>query len=1079
MISRFVFSVNRQSMNWFQLFRYCFAVLCYAVTSQTGVAENQVEYNRDIRPILSDTCFACHGPDSAARKGDLRLDQSEAAEASGAIVPGSPDESEMIRRILSTDPDEMMPPPELKKELTPAQKQLLIDWIEKGAKYQKHWSLIPPQQPEVPEVFIEPIALAADAGLSFLKNWPQNAVDHFILKTLLENDLTPNEEADRNTLARRVSLDITGLPPSPEIVDAFVKDPSPNAYEKLVDQLLASPKWGEHRGRYWLDYARYADTHGIHFDNFREMWSYRDWVIKAFNQNMPFDQFTIENLAGDLLPNATLDQQIASGFNRCNMTTNEGGIIDEEYAVLYTRDRTETVSQVWMAMTAGCAVCHSHKFDPISQAEFYQMSAFFNNSTQPVRDGNVKDTPPIIVVPKSEDRARFEVLPELIAAANVGIEVRRTAARPEFDAWQATATVETLGQPVSPEQLVLQAMLNEGDGRAVSISINGEVQSVELEESTSWQDAPGGKALSVQGVACELPTFGDFESSQPFSTSVWLNVPANDGSGPICARMDSGSAYRGWDLWVQQRRVGMHIINSWPDKGLKVVSKAQLPADEWVHVTVSYDGSRKASGLRIYINGKHQDVNVENDKLDDSTIRTEVPFRIGQRSGNEAFTGTMRDLRVYQRILSANEADAIAQLSRYEATLARAVDQRTTEELNQLFAFWLNRFDESYQQLVAAHETLAKEEADIKARGTIAHVMNERSEPATAYVLYRGEYDQRREQVFPATPTAILGYQDDAPKNRLGFAKWLMRPDHPLTARVAVNRYWQEIFGTGLVRTAGDFGVSGELPSHPELLDWLAIEFRDSGWDIKKLVKLMVMSATYRQSSVVSPEKLERDPANRMLCRGPRFRMDAEMVRDYALAVSGLLVDKIGGPSVKPYQPEGVWEAIAMNVSNTRSYQRDTGESLYRRSMYTFVKRMAPPASMDIFNAPSREFCVVRRDRTNTALQALATLNDEQMIEAARHLAQQLITSHPEATEKRLQMLSKRVLCRSFRPEEIQILNESVIQLTSWYSEHADDAASLVMIGESKADSSVNVVELAIWTMLCNEVMNLDEVVTK
>ncbi|MEZ6043283.1 MAG: DUF1553 domain-containing protein [Planctomycetaceae bacterium] len=1051
-----------------RLFVAAFSCLLFLPKLEAS-GDRLIEYNRDIRPILSDACFSCHGPDSASRKGDLRLDQSDAARDSGAIIPGNPDDSEMIRRILSDDHDEMMPPPEMKKELSAEHKQVLVDWIRSGAEYQKHWSLIPPQRPEVPTV----------TGADELMDWPKNAIDHFILKKLVENGLTPNDEADRYTLARRVSLDLTGLPPRPEVIQAFVEDRSEGAYENLVDQLLASPKWGEHRGRYWLDYARYADTHGIHFDNFREMWSYRDWVIRAFNQNMPFDQFTMENLAGDLLPDATLDQKIASGFNRCNMTTNEGGIIDEEYAVLYTRDRTETVAQVWMAMTMNCCVCHSHKFDPISQAEFYQMSAFFNNSTQKVRDGNVKDTPPVIVVPRNEDRARFEELPALIASAGSQVKERRRLARPEFDAWQMEASAASLGPQISAEQLVMQALLNEGDGRQVEMKVDELAQTVDLNDSATWKDAPGGKALSVQGVACELPHFGDFESTEPFSASVWLNIPASDGSGPVCARMDSSNAYRGWDVWVQQRRIGMHIIHSWPDKGLKVVSKEQLPANEWVHVAISYDGSRKASGLKIYINGKSQAANIENDKLDDSTIRTEVPFRIGQRSGNEAFTGDVQDLRIYRRVLSPDEADAIAQRSRYEATLAKPTDQRSVDELDQLYSFWLNRFDQPFRQLTSEHAALKKEEADIRARGTIAHVMNERDEPATAYVLHRGEYDQRREQVFPATPTAILGYPEDAAKNRLGFAKWLMRPDHPLTARVTVNRYWQEIFGTGIVRTAGDFGVSGELPSHPELLDWLSIEFRDSGWDIKKLVKLIVLSATYRQSAVVSAQKLDNDPSNRLLSRGPRFRMDAEMIRDYALAASGLLVDRIGGPSVKPYQPAGVWEAIAMNVSNTRSYQRDSGESLYRRSMYTFVKRMAPPASMDIFNAPSREFCVVRRERTNTPLQALATLNDEQMIEAARHLAQQLIVTAENDVEKRWDQLAMRVLCREFHTREKAVLRGSLKQLSNWYQEHSEEAAALVKVGESVADPSLDVIELATWTMICNEVMNLDEVVTK
>lgn len=1034
-------------------------------------AQDSIEYNRDIRPILNDACFACHGPDSASRKGELRLDVRDAALEKGAIEPGKPDSSEMIRRLLSDDPEEVMPPPELKKTLTAEQKQLLAKWIEDGAEYQQHWSYIPPHRPAVPEV---PAAVRSTLG-----NWPQNAIDNFVLQQLVDTGLTPAPEADRHTLARRASFDITGLPPKWELVEAFVNDKSPDAYEKYVDMLLQSPQWGEHRGRYWLDYARYADTHGIHFDNYREMWAYRDWVIKAFNQNMAFDQFTIENLAGDLLPNATLDQKIASGFNRCNMTTNEGGIIDEEYAVLYTRDRTETVSAVWMGLTAGCATCHSHKFDELSQKEFYEMTAFFNNTTQAVRDGNIKDTPPVIPVPMEADRARFEMLPPVIASAKAAVEERRAAARPEFDTWLAAAKPETLGEPVSPEGLHLQAGLKEGDGKVVHVNLDGQTTEVPLNESAKWQDGVSGKSLNVQGAAFDLAAAGDFESDQPFSTAAWINVPANDGSGAIFARMEPAPGHRGWDFWLQQRRVGMHIIHGWPAKALKVVSKNQIPANEWVHVAVTYDGSRKASGLQIYINGAVQEKNIENDKLDDSTIRTATPWRLGQRSDASQLTGAVQDLRIQKRVLSAGEVDSLAKLSRFQATLVKAADQRTESEITELYQYWLKRFDAPFGEKSNSLASLEKEEADIRARGTIAHVMNERSEPATAYVLFRGEYDQRREQVFPATPSAFPAFPEQAPKNRLGFAQWLLKPDHPLTARVTVNRFWQEVFGTGIVLSTGDLGVSGDLPSHQELLDWMSIEFRETGWDIKKLVKLMLMSATYRQSSIVTPDKLSKDPANRLLSRGPRYRMDAEMVRDNALAVSHLLVSKLGGPSVRPYQPEGVWEAIAMLGSTTQRYTRDSGDSLYRRSLYTFVKRMAPPASLDIFNSPNREACTVRRERTNTPLQALVTMNDEQYVEAARRFAENILKTGGDSDDQRLQWAARHLLSREFREEELQILTESLAQLTAFYKDHAKEADQLIQTGESVPDASLDLTTLAAWTMLCNQIMNIDEVLNK
>ena len=530
---------------------------------------------------------------------------------------------------------------------------------------------------------------------------------------------------------------------------------------------------------------------------------------------------------------------------------------------------------------------------------------------------------------------------------------------------------------------------------------------------------------------------------------------------------------------MQQRRIGMHIISAWPEQGMKAVSKAQVPTNEWVHVTVTYDGSRKASGIQIFINGAVQEKNVENDKLDGSTIRTETSWKIGARSVSEPFTGAIQNLRIQRRVLSAAEVDSLAKLSRFQTILAKAVDQRTADESNELYNFWLKKFDTAFTERTASLAALEKEEADIRARGTIAHVMHEKSDPATAWVLFRGGYDQRRNQVSPETPSAFPPFPKDAPRNRLGFAKWLLGAEHPLTARVTVNRLWQEIFSTGLVRTTGDLGVSGEIPINQDLLDWLAVEFREGGWDMKKLVKLIVMSSTYRQAGTVTHEKREKDPANRLLSRGPRFRMDAEMVRDYALEVSGLRVSTIGGPSVKPYQPEGVWESIAMIGSTTSRYVQDTGDNLYRRSLYTFVKRMAPPASLDIFNSPNREQCTVRRERTNTPLQALVTLNDEQFVEAARRFAENILKQDSATDEQRLQWAGKRLLCREFRHEELQILTESLDQLTAFYRDHAAEAAELIETGESKPDASLDAKTLAAWTMLCNEMMNLDEVLNK
>jgi hypothetical protein len=1036
------------------------------VVQPTQAAE-KLEYNRDVRPILVENCFACHGPDSAARKAKLRLDRREDALKRHAFVPGEPDESMLVKRILSDDPKQHMPPPQTKKVLTAAQKDTLKRWIAAGAEYQPHWSLIAPMRPMPPKV--------KNSG------WVRNPIDAFILAKLEQNGLEPAPKADRRTLARRLSLDLTGLPPEPAEVEAFVKDKSEDAYERYVDRLLKSPHWGEHRGRYWLDAARYADTHGIHFDNYREIWSYRDWVIRAFNRNLSFDKFTIDQLAGDLLPDRTLDQVIASGFNRCNITTNEGGVIAEEYLVLYTRDRTETTSKVWLGTTAGCAVCHDHKFDPLTQKEFYQMAAFFNNTTQAAMDGNIKDTPPTMLVPRMEDRPRWEVVTKDLAEARKKAEARKQAARAEFDKWLADAKPDALAATIPTKDLRFHAKLSEGAGTTVNFTADGKPGSAALKDGFAWDAGHiADKAYkSLPGSVLSVAEAGDFDVKQAFSYGAWVKLTKPAQFGAVVAREDDKHDFRGWDLWLENNRVGAHIINKWPDDGLKVLANKPVKVGQWNHLFVSYDGSGKAAGVKVYINGALQETTVLNDKLK-STIRTTVPLTVAQRHASSRLDGAViQDLRIYGRALSGVEAGQLVTATRAAWLAAKPADKRTPQDKQELFDSWLAAHDQPYQALAAKASALEQEESTIRSRGTIAHVMQERRQPAMAYILYRGDYEKRRAAVKPDTPSALPPMPSDLPKNRLGYARWLMRPENPLTARVTVNRFWQELFGTGIVRTSGDFGVMGELPSHPELLNWLAVEFRDDGWNVKKFFKLLVTSATYRQAAVTTPAKLEKDAKNRLLSRGARFRMDAEMVRDYALASSGLLVRKLGGPSVRPYQPDGVWEAVAMIGSNTRDYKRDQGDSLYRRSMYTFWKRAAPPASMEIFNAPTRETCTVGRERTNTPLQALVTLNDPQFVEAARFLAQIALKKGGDKFDGRIDIVAKRLLARPLRGEESKVVQESLNELLDHYKAHPADAKKLIAVGESKADASLDAPTLAAWTMLVNEMMNLDEVLNK
>jgi hypothetical protein len=1091
---------QRKAMKYHGILSIWFGALFGGVAlCAQGHGADKVEFNRDIRPILSENCFRCHGPDSASRKADLRFDRREAALKAEAFVPGKPEKSELVRRIFSESPKERMPPPASRKELTRDQKELLRRWIAEGAEYQPHWSFLPPKRPELPPV----------------KNvaWVKNPIDRFVLQKLEDRGLTPAPEADRRSLARRLSLDLTGLPPSPGEVDAFVNDPSPDAYEALVERLLDSPQWGEHRARYWLDVARYADTHGIHFDNYREIWAYRDWVIHAFNRNMPFDEFTVEQLAGDLLENRTLEDQVASGFNRCHLTTNEGGAIPEEYLVLYTRDRTETTSQVWLGLTAGCAVCHDHKFDPLTQREFYELASFFNNTTQGAMDGNIKDTPPVVPVPLDEDRKRWEALKTELADARKGLEERKAAARPDFEKWLSEAGAETTSPPTAEDtspptaedtspptaedtspptaralaslipqsDLRLHARLSEGEGNNVRLLLDGRTREVSFSGGMAWEAGHvAARAFKSQpGGGNEIGEAGDFERDQPFSCGAWVKIPKSAPPASIVARMDDGHGYRGWDVWFENGRIASHLVHKWDEDALKVMTKSSIKADEWNHVLVTYDGSSKAEGVKLYINGLPQEAEVPINRLK-STIRTEVPFKIAQRHSGSRLDGLLiQDLRIYGRALSPEDVGRLSMATRAAWLAGKPKDQRTPAEEAEIYEGWLRWLDEPHRQRQARLAALEKEESAIKERGTFAHVMQERGEAAMAYILFRGEYDKRRDQVKPGTPAILPPMPPELPKTRLGLARWLLRPEHPLTARVTVNRFWQEIFGTGIVRTAGDFGASGEPPSHPELLDWLAVEFRESGWDVKQLFELLVTSAAYRQSAAMTPEKLEKDPQNRLLSRGPRFRMDAEMIRDYALAASGLLVGKIGGPSVKPYQPEGVWEAVAMMESNTRYYKQDSGEKLYRRSLYTFWKRAAPPASMDILNAPSREVCTVRRERTDTPLQALVTLNDPQFVEAARHLAQMALKEGGGATGSRIELMAKRLLSRPLRPEESQVAEASLQGLFDYYKSNPNDAKKLVSVGESTADPSIDPVELAAWTMLANQLMNLDEVLNK
>jgi hypothetical protein len=1054
------------------------AVLAASFAAGPGPApaapDDAVKFNRDVRPILADACFQCHGPDPGGRKAKLRFDREEgffgARDGGPTVLKGKPEDSPLYKRIVSKDPEEVMPPPKSHKVLKPAQKDLLRRWIAQGAPWEPHWAFIKPARPELPIVRAE--------------KWVRNPVDRFILAKLEALGLAPAPEADRRTLARRLSLDLTGLPPEPELVDAFLADATPNAYEKLVDQLMDSPRYGEHRARFWMDAARYADTHGLHFDNFRDIWPYRDWIIHAFNRNLPFDQFTIEQLAGDLLPNPTQEQIVATGFHRCNITTNEGGTIPEENLANYARDRVETTSWVWLGLTANCAVCHDHKFDPITTRDFYSMSAYFRNTTQGALDGNVRDTAPILVLPKAEDEKRYKDLPGEIETVKAAIAERKKVLRTEFDKWLETAKAEDwdaevakIGEPTFRLPLAssypLDTLEGVNEGKALVAKARGAIQ---------WEDSGRhGLAFHLDGKSpIEIGTdVGGFEKDGARSFGCWVRLPKTySGSASILARMDDDDGFRGWDLSAQDGEFTSHLVHHWQDDAIKVVTtgKAAKPGT-WQHVFVTYDGSGKAEGFKIFVDGKDVKLKIDSNTLK-STTKTQTPFLVGSRKKSMALAGaSVEDLRIYGKKLSPAEVRRLALEEKARALLSKAPADRKPKEKDELFEVTAEG-DADQAAAAAKQSALEAEQKAIRDRAPVAHVMEEKKgSMPVANILFRGEYDKPKDKVEAGVFGALHPLPADAPKNRLGLARWLTSPENPLTPRVTVNRFWQEIFGTGLVKTAEDFGIMGDAPSHPELLDWLAVEFRE-GWDVKKLVKLLVTSAAYRQSAVTTPAKLEKDPANRLLSRGPRFRMDAEMIRDYALAASGTLSPKIGGPSVKPYQPDGVWDAVGMRESNTKSYKRDTGDALYRRSLYWFWKRMAPPASLEILNAPSREVSCLRRERTDTPLQALVTLNDPQMIEAARSLAEKAMKAET-AEPARLRVVAARVLGRPLADREAGILTRIRATLLTHYKEKPDDAKALISVGESKPDATLDPVELASWTLVCNQMLNLDEALNK
>ncbi|MFN3150382.1 DUF1553 domain-containing protein [Bremerella sp.] len=1012
---------------------------------------------------MSTACFHCHGPDEKERAADLRLDQEEGIEYT--FRSGGLENSEGWRRILSRDADEVMPPPGSHLELKAEQRDILKQWIQEGAEFQGHWSFIPPVKPDVPQV-------NSDKRV-------RGAIDAFIQQRLKSDGLTLAEEADKERLLRRVTFDLTGLPPTIAEIDAFLADDSPDAYEKVVDRLLASPRYGERMAVSWMDLARYGDTSVFHADGPRTMWPWRDWVINAYNDNKPFDEFTREQLAGDLIPDATVEQKIATAFLRNNASTDEGGVIAEEARVEYAVDRVRTTAQVWLGLTVECAQCHDHKYDPISQEDYYAFYDFFNQSADPgmqTRNGNQS---PVIDVPNYRGLAEAATLKNELTGVTKQLEAHKVASQEAFTKWlmEMESATEN-GETYIIDDALLHCTFDEDDAQQIS---NSAGQSRAGASKGSVQHVAGKQGLALQLDGKSFVEFGDlaaFDNTQSFSYGAWIR-PGGNMSGAVLARMNDGNSHRGYDLWLQNGNVGMHLIHSWPSNALKVVTKTPLKKDEWQHVFITYDGSQESKGVKVFVNGQPQPVNVEQDSLSATTI-SNTSLNIGRRSGSSNFVGEIDNVRMYARQLTEAEVATLAEGKQYLSLIAKPANERTDDDLAALRSVYFTSYDELAQKIIKEQSRLKNAiSAAEKPVGNVM-VMQNLPKPRQTYLLMRGNYaSPDKEKPISANVLSILGeLPEEAPNNRLGLALWLTQPDHPLTARVAVNRYWYMLFGRGLVNSLEDFGSQGEWPSHPELLDWLAVDFVEHGWNVKQTIKQMVMSQTYRQSTKVTSEVWEVDPENTLLSRGSRFRLAGEFIRDNALAASGLLVDKIGGPGVKPYQPPGLWNEVSLS-GNVR-FEQDHGEKLYRRSMYIYWKRSAPAPSMIIFDTPSRELCTIRRSRTNTPLQALVTLNDPQFVEAARALAQRVLLDQ-EAKELNDRLEKAYRLAAGVRPKPgtLEILSAAYREELQYYESAPEQAAALLKIGESKRDESIPQAEHAALTIVMSMILNLDETLTR
>lgn len=1040
--------------------------LAYAQLPET------VDFNFHVKPILSDRCYSCHGPDENARKAGLRLDIEEQAfskltSGNRAFVSGKTGKSESVHRILNEDKEVQMPPPESNLALSASEKAMIIKWIEQGAEWKAHWSYVKPVKSNPKKV----------VGVG----WPiHNEIDQFVHQRLRQKGFEPSEEATKERLLRRVSMDLTGLPPTIEALDAFLNDESDDAYEKVVDRLLQTDANAERLAVDWMDISRYADSHGLHADGWRLMWPWRDWVINAFKENMPYDQFVTWQLAGDLFPKATNEQKLATAFNRNHPMTAEGGAIEEEFRLNYVWDRSETVGTALLGLTVNCARCHDHKFDPISQKDYYQLAAFFNNVKELGMTGDDGNYGPLLTLPDEETEAKLKTLEASIEEKEAKLQLTQK------ELTDLNSFIAKMPSDIDKKGLLghypFDKVAKKGNGFVVDNN-----PKVTANKSPNSIKGKYGNALEFTGEYDEvyLNNIPNFEWTDEFSASLWMNTTKREKSLTqtlLGTTGEKNNFWSGWDFYLDSLNyLNARLIHSLPHNYIRVRSKDSIKINEWKHVAFTYDGSGKAKGLNLFIDGQPIATTVPFDNLYKSiktlTSATHIvqnrPVRVaksyrGFTGENGIFKGALDDVHLYSKELTALEVAVLAKMEQSskipqkKLVLAHHIEQspkvvKIKEELKSLRKDWLKLMQPVMEVMI----------------------MEEMPERRQAYAYDRGDYTMPMYEVEANTPEVLPTFSEDYPKNRLGFAKWIFSKENPLTARVTVNRYWQMLFGKGLVSTPQDFGVQGALPTHPELIDWLAVDFMENGWDVKALLKKMVMSHTYRQTSRVSSEMREKDPNNMYLARSNSYRLPAEMIRDNALAASGLLVQLVGGESVKPYQPGKLWIEKNSFSHKLLNYKESEGDSLYRRGLYTFIRRTSPHPAMTAFDAPNREVCTVQRENTNTPLQALVLMNDTQFVEASKVLAERMQKEGGSSLEEQIDYGFRLAVSRYPKEEEKTIFKELFLAQEKRFKASPNDATELLSVGKKKPDIALNKTKTAALTMVANTMLNHDEAYMK